>query len=97
MAGGKPEHAVRVGGIQIAIWSNETSKGTFQSITIDKSYKEGETWKRTKSFKPTDLVKVQLGITEALKYLYLKDVITPQVVDSKGISPKTDEKDGVPF
>ena len=73
----KPEHTIRCGGIQLAVWSNETTKGTFQSITIDKSYKDGETWKRTKSFKPADLVKLQLGITEVLKYLYIKDVITP--------------------
>ncbi len=75
----KPEHTIRCGGIQIAIWSNETAKGTFQSITVDKSYKEGDVWKRTKSFKPTDLVKLQLGINEVLKYLYVKDVITPKV------------------
>lgn len=77
-ANSKPEHTIRVGGIQIAIWSNDTGKGVFQSITIDKSYKDGETWKRTKSFKPVDLVKIQLGLTEVLKYLYLKDVITPK-------------------
>lgn len=74
-----PEKTVKVGGIQLAIWANETSKGTFQSITIDKSYKDGETWKHTKSFKPADLVKLQLGITKVLEYLYLKpDVITPK-------------------
>lgn len=95
MSASKPEKTIKVGGVQIAIWSNETNKGTFQSITIDKSYKDGETWKRTKSFKATDLVKIQLGIAEAIKYLYLKDVITPQAVDSKGISPKTEES--VPF
>ena len=81
MATGKPEHTIRCGGIQLAIWSNETTKGTFQSITIDKSYKDGETWKRTKSFKPADLVKLQLGISKVLEYLYLKpDVITPKSV-----------------
>ncbi len=75
----RPEHTIRCGGIQIAVWSNETSKGTFQSVTIDKSYKDGETWKRTKSFKPSDLVKLQLGITKVIEYLYLKsDVITPE-------------------
>lgn len=79
MAASKPEHSIRCGGIQFSIWSNETVKGTFQSITIDKSYKDGDTWKRTKSLKPSDLVKVQLGLTEVLKYLYLKDVITPKV------------------
>ena len=79
MAAATPEKTIRVGGIQFSIWSNETSKGTFQSITIDKSYKEGDVWKRTKSFKPNDLVKVQLGIGKVLEYLYLKpDVITPK-------------------
>lgn len=76
----KPEKTIRCGGIQIAIWSNETPKGNFQSITIDKSYKDETGWKKTKSFKPTDLVKLQLGINKILEYLYLKpDVITPQV------------------
>ena len=78
----KPEHTIRCGGIQIAVWSNETPKGTFQSITIDKSYKDGETWKRTKSFKATDLIKVQIGINKVLEYLYLKPYV---------LTPKTDE------
>lgn len=74
-----PEKTVKVGGIQLAIWNNETSKGIFQSITIDKSYKDGDEWKRTKSFKPSDLVKLQIGLNKVLEYLYLKpDVITPE-------------------
>lgn len=86
MAGAsRPEHTVRCGGIQFSIWANETSKGTFLSITIDKSYKDGETWKRTKSFKPNDLVKVQLGLNKVLEYLYLKpDVITPKKDEGSG-------------
>lgn len=87
MSSDRPEYTVKCGGIQIAVWSNETSKGTFNSITIDKSYKDGETWKRTKSFKPNDLVKLQLGISKVLEYLYLKPDI---------IMPKKDD-DGVPF
>lgn len=82
MSTSAPEKTIKIGGIQIAVWSNETTKGTFQSITIDKSYKDGDSWKRTKSFKPTDLVKLQLGIGKVLEYLYLKpDVITPQVAE----------------
>jgi len=82
MAATTPEKTVKVGGIQLAIWSNETTKGTFQSITIDKSYKDGETWKKTKSLKPTDLIKVQIGINKVLEYLYLKpDVIIPKKDD----------------
>ena len=80
----KPEKTIKVGGIQLSIWSNETPKGNFQSITIDKSYKDkdGE-WKRTKSFKPNDLVKLQLGIAKVLEYLYVKDVITPKTDDGQ--------------
>ena len=81
-ASSKPEKTVKVGGIQLSIWANDTGKGVFHSITIDKSYKDGDSWKRTKSFKPTDLMKVQLGITEVLKYLYVKDVITPKTEES---------------
>ena len=87
-----PEKTIKIGGIQIAVWSNETAKGTFQSVTIDKSYKDGETWKRTKSFKPVDLVKIQLGLTEVLRYLYLKEVITPVVATTP-----TTEGEAVPF
>ena len=84
-----PIKTVKVGGIQLAIWANETSKGTFNSITIDKSYKDGETWKRTKSFKPADLVKLQLGISKVLEYLYLKpDVITPKSDIAGGTTPE---------
>ena len=78
-----PEKTVKVGGIQLAIWANETAKGTFHSITIDKSYKEGDVWKRTKSFKPADLMKVQLGINKVLEYLYLKpDTISTKTEES---------------
>ena len=79
MASSRPEHTVKVGGIQLALWANDTGKGVFHSITIDKSYKDGETWKRTKSFKPSDLIKLQLGLNKVLEYLYLKpDVIVPK-------------------
>lgn len=75
----RPEHTVKCGGIQLAIWANETTKGIFHSITIDKSYKDKDEWKQTKSLKPADLVKVQIGLTKVLEYLYLKpDVITPK-------------------
>lgn len=82
-----PEHTVKVGNIQLAIWNNKTDKGGQISVSIDKSYKSGDEWKRTKSFNPNDLVKVQLGITKVLEYLYIKDIITPEIK----------KKDDVPF
>lgn len=82
MAARLPEHTIKCGGIQLAIWANDTGKGVFHSVTIDKSYKDGDTWKRTKSFKPTDLMKIQLGIGKVLEYLYLKpDTVVPKQED----------------
>jgi len=78
-----PEKTIKVGAIQLSLWANDTGKGVFHSVTIDKSYKDGDSWKRTKSFKPADLVKVQLGITKILEYLYVKDVIVPKT-DGEG-------------
>ena len=72
-----PEHTIKVGGIQISIWNNSTGKGDFKSITITKNYKDGDSWKHTNSFKPSDVPKVQIGLNETLKYLYLKDVFKP--------------------
>ena len=72
----KPIQNIRVGGIQIAVWENETEKGTMRSITIDKSYKAGAEWKTTKNFKDSDLPKIIIGLNEVLRTLYLKvDVV----------------------
>ena len=86
MSTGTPLKSVRVGGIQIAVWQNETKKGPMNSITIDKSYKDasGE-WKRTKNFKDSDLPKIALGINKVLEFLFIKE-------DTKG-SETIDPKD----
>ena len=79
----KPEKTVKCGGIQLSVWSNETKKGIFKSITIDKSYKdEAGEWKRTKSFKPNDIPKIQLGLDEVMRYLFIKDTVQPVVEDT---------------
>lgn len=81
----KPIGTVRVGAIQLSIWENETKKGTFKSVTIDKSYKDGENWKRCKTFKMQDLPLIALGLNEVLKGHYIKPV-KPNV-----IKPETEE------
>lgn len=71
----KPIHSIRVGGIQLAIWENELKdgKGTVQSITIKGSYKVGEEWKDTTSFKYSDLPLIQMAMQKALEFRYLKE------------------------
>jgi hypothetical protein len=85
----RPEKTIKVGGIQLAIWANETKQGTFRSINLSKSYKDdrekdpSKQWKQTKSFKPTDIQLLQKALDKALEYLYIKDTIKPKTEDDK--------------
>ena len=74
MSGSKPIFTVRVGAIQFSVWENETTKGPMRSVTINKSYKDGETWKTTQSFKVQDMPLIELGLKEVMKFQYLKAV-----------------------
>ena len=71
-----PEKKIRVGQICLNIWSNEP-KGErnfpTKSISFEKRYqdKEGK-WQSSQSYQLNDLMKIQIAIDEALRYLFLK-------------------------
>ena len=73
----KPEKKFSCGLISASIWANtKTVEGKavkLYSVTIDKAYKEGEDWKHTNSFNIDDLPKVALVVTEAYKYVRLRE------------------------
>lgn len=73
MAKNKPEHTINVGLVQITIWNNKTDKGSFKTITINRSYKDGDDWKTTNSLKANDLSLVEVGVRKALEYIYLRE------------------------
>ena len=78
----KPIDSIRIGCVQISIWENTGKKGTFISVTVDKSYNDGKEWKRTKAFKVQDLPLLKLGIDEVLRRHYkVSGVIKPEAVD----------------
>jgi len=72
----KPEKKFKCGSVSASIWANtKTAHGEmvkFQSVTINKAFKDGDTWKYTESFNIEDLPKVVLVATEAYKYIRLK-------------------------
>ena len=72
----KPEKKFSCGPISASIWSKtktvEGEKVKFNSITINKAYKDREDWKHTNSFNIEDLPKVALVADEAYKYIRLK-------------------------
>ena len=80
MSNNPPEFSVKIGGIQLSVWSNTTNKGTFQSVTINKTYKDGDKFKTTSNLKPADLHKVQIGINKVMEYLYCRPIIKPEAI-----------------
>jgi len=72
----KQEKKFSCGPISASIWSKtktvEGKKVKFNSIKINKAYKDGEDWKHTNSFNIEDLPKVALVANEAYKYIRLK-------------------------
>ncbi len=56
MEGNDPVARIRIGNITAAVWKNETANGGFHSVTLQRSYKEGDQWKQTHSFGHDDLL-----------------------------------------
>jgi hypothetical protein len=52
----KPVHKVRAGGIEVAVWQKESDKGPWYSVSMSRSYKQGEEWKQSDSFGADDLL-----------------------------------------
>jgi len=74
--GVKPVKVFRCGAMQAAIWTNQRVMDDavveVHSVRISKSYKEGDTWKRTTTFAAEDLPKVALVAAEVYKFLRLR-------------------------
>ena len=67
-----PEKNIRVGGIQVAIWRNESKEGRkVYSVSIEKRYKKDDEWKSTTKMKSNDIPKMVLALQEAYKYMNL--------------------------
>ncbi len=56
MANTKPTATVRIGSIKAAIWANDNSGGIRHSVTFERLYKDGDSWKATRSFSRDDLL-----------------------------------------
>jgi hypothetical protein len=56
MANQKPASEIRIGSIKATIWRNETEGGTRHNVTLERLYKDGDSWKRTQSFGRDDLL-----------------------------------------
>ena len=73
MTGKGPVKKVKIGGIEVAVWQNESKdKKVFFTTTLERSYKVGEDWKKTNSLRDSDLPKAILALQEAYHFVALK-------------------------
>ncbi len=69
-----PVKKFSVGGVQVAVWQNETKQGkSFTTVSIDRRYKDKEEWKSSNSFPVNDLPKAIFALQEAYKFLVLTE------------------------
>jgi hypothetical protein len=62
----RPKDTVRHGNVEIAIWENQGSAGTFYTASTPKiKYKDGEEWKEGSSFGRHDLLDLAEASREA--------------------------------
>ena len=70
-----PEAKFVVGTVQVAVWENDGKEGTFNTISIDRSYKTGEDWKHTHSLRVNDIPKAILALQKSYEHLALKEQV----------------------
>ncbi len=73
----KPEKRFKCGPVSASIWAQtkivKGVKVTSNSISIDKAYKVGDSWKHTSQFFPEDLPKVMVVLRQAYEALMVKE------------------------
>lgn len=51
----RPAESLRYGALEASIWRNQGESGDYLNTTFTRSYKQGEDWKQTDSFREADL------------------------------------------
>ena len=70
----QPEKKFKAGAVSATIWKNNSDKGDFSSIQLDRAYKDKDnSWKHTNSFNAADLPKAIMVLNKAYEYLVVKD------------------------
>ena len=71
----KPEQKFRVGGLTATIWKNvkeyKSEKQEYFTVSFEKSYKNGEEWKKTNSLMAQDVPKAILVLQKAFEFISL--------------------------
>ena len=65
----KPAHKIRHRALSVAIWKNDSDKGSFYTVTPSRSYKQGDLWKESDSFAEDDLLALAKLIDQAHSWI----------------------------
>lgn len=87
----RPVQVCKLGRISAAVWANETQAGLMHNVTITRTYKEGETFKRSDSYGLADLPLVARVADMALAWIY------KQSQQKNGDSHKETDDENIPF
>ncbi len=66
----RPVHVVRYGSIRASVWANQTQNGVMHSVTITRSFKEGEEWHDSTSFARDEILAASKALNEAHSWIY---------------------------
>lgn len=77
----RPVHEVRLGGVKVAVWKNESERGTHYNATVSRIYREGEVWKTAESFSRDDLLLLAKAADQAHSWICDQNARRP---DSEG-------------
>ena len=69
----QPEKKFKAGAVSATVWKNHSEKGDYNSIQLDRVYKDKDGWKRTSSFSAQDLPKAMLVLHKAYEFIVSKD------------------------
>ena len=65
----RPVQRFRHRNLEAAIWRNQTAKGSMYSVTVVRSYKEGEAWRESQSLGYDDLMNVAKLLHDAHSWI----------------------------
>lgn len=91
----KPVHEIRLGSVRAAIWANITQNGVRHSVTISRSYKVGNDWKKTNSYGKEDLLVLEKITELAQKWLYKYETIQPNQTPQEEIQEEIQDAEQV--
>jgi hypothetical protein len=67
----KPVHKIRAGVIEVAVWCREGANGPFYSVSMSRSYKDGDQWKQADSYGADDCLLLSKLLDQAHSWIIL--------------------------